>query len=185
MGKTLLEMAGQKALFKIRKHRGSSFMRSDLGKYYNTHNPLNYLGATWAFMNYAAGKLMQRDTKLKKVNGGYVVQGGPLATTGITIGQFAVTAGADEESLRHETAHLQQYREWGANKYMCNLGSSPFRRGEAVGENEADLRAGTFAYDVNKDNKRSSLILRYINISSQSSDGQNTLIIMIYMDYIP
>lgn len=31
-----------------------------------------------------------------------------------TFFQFAVTKGTDEATLRHETAHLQQYREWGA-----------------------------------------------------------------------
>ncbi|EMY68780.1 hypothetical protein [Leptospira vanthielii] len=131
---------------------------------------------------------MQRDTKLKKVNGGYVVQGGPLMPffggEGISIGQFAVTKGTDEATLRHETAHLQQYREWGAFKYMSNLGTSPYRN-DPVGENETDRRAGTFAYDVNKDKRRYSLLLRYVNYSSQSLDGQNALIIMIYLDYIP
>ncbi|WP_338127429.1 RHS repeat-associated core domain-containing protein [Leptospira bandrabouensis] len=148
--KFMAEVAGQKALYKIRKHRGSAFMRSDFGKIYNTLNPMNVVGAMYAAENYAAGKLMQRNTKLKKVNGGYVVQGGPLATTGITIGQFAVTAGTDEESLRHETAHLQQYREWGVHRYMGNLASSPIRNllnyPELESENDADKRAGTFDY---------------------------------------
>ncbi|TGM56890.1 RHS repeat-associated core domain-containing protein [Leptospira vanthielii] len=148
--KFMAEVAGQKALYKIRKHRGSAFMRSDLGKISNTVNPLNLTGATYAAMNYAAGKIMQRDTKLKKVNGGYVVQGGPLANGGITIGQFAVTSGTDEESLRHETAHLQQYREWGEYKYLGNLASSPIRNKlnypDLESENDADRRAGTFGY---------------------------------------
>lgn len=143
------------------------------------------MGTTWAFLNYAAGKIKQRDTKLKKVNGGYVVQGGPLMPysegEGISIGQFAVTKGTDEATLRHETAHLQQYREWGANKYMSNLGSSPFRRGEAVGENEADLRAGTFAYSVNTNKVNFSIV------SSFSSNGYKTqqMALYIYLGYLP
>ncbi|EMY68826.1 hypothetical protein [Leptospira vanthielii] len=128
---------------------------------------------------------MQRDTKLKKVNGGYVVQGGPLMPysegEGITIGQFAVTKGTDEATLRHETGHLQQYREWGAYKYLSNLGSSPFRRGEAVGENEADRRAGTFAYDVNEN----KILLPLSNFSNSTGDGRVVFYIYLAQKYMP
>ncbi|EMY68725.1 hypothetical protein [Leptospira vanthielii] len=131
---------------------------------------------------------MQRDTKLKKVNGGYVVQGGPLMPIfggeGISIGQFAVTKGTDEATLRHETAHLQQYREWGAYKYMSNLGTSPFGRGEAVGENEADRRAGTFAYDVNSRKRFRSILFSVSNVN-QTSSYLNSMAIVIYLDYLP
>lgn len=189
MGKTLLEIAGQKALFKIRKHKGSEFMRSDLGKYYNIHNPLNYVGATWAFMNYAAGKIMQRDTKLKKVNGGYVVQGGPLMPSsegpGVTIGQFSVTRGTDESTLRHETAHLQQYKEWGPNRYLSELGSSP-AGGGGVGENDADLRAGTYAYNATYTNR----LLLGVALASRPGASFDTIsrqamTLFIYLGYMP
>ncbi|MDF3822308.1 RHS repeat-associated core domain-containing protein [Leptospira sp. 96542] len=185
MGRVLLDIAGQKALFKIRKHKGSEFMRSDLGKIHNAFNPLNYIGALWALSNYAAGKLMHRDTKLKKVNGGYVVQGGPLMPSfgggGIAIGQFAVTKGTDEATLRHETAHLQQYREWGPHKYLSNLGSSPFGGG-GVGENDADQRAGTFAYNANKQKRIMSIL---ISTTNRNPYNLNLFAIIIYLGYIP
>ncbi|TGK87909.1 hypothetical protein EHQ24_01480 [Leptospira noumeaensis] len=192
--KFMAEVAGQKALYKIRKHRGSAFMRSDFGKIYNTLNPINIVGALYAITNYVAGKVLQRDTKFKKVNGGYVVQGGPLAYSGITIGQFAVTGGTDEESLRHETAHLQQYREWGVHKYMGNLGSSPLRNllnyPELESENDADKRAGTFGYGAGTKKSNYMIALNILNsMRGISPDKYNERLIQIFMiqqiGYIP
>ncbi|WP_232227726.1 RHS repeat-associated core domain-containing protein [Leptospira wolbachii] len=189
--KFMAEVAGQKALYKIRKHRGSAFMRSDFGKIYNIVNPINIVGALYAAANYAAGKALQRDTKFKKVNGGYVVQGGPLATTGITIGQFAVTAGTDEESLRHETAHLQQYREWGVHRYMGNLASSPIRNllqlKELESENGADKGAGAFGYGARRKIGKSITATIFLSSDYQSRFSRylEFIIITDYVGYVP
>ncbi len=188
----LIQTAGNKAMYKMRKNKGSDFQRSEIGKLTNTLSPLNTIGFTWAATNYAAGKILQRDTKLKKVNGGYVVQGGPLMPSGsgdgITLGQFAVTRTDREDSLRHETAHLQQYREWGTMRYLSNLGSSPIRNitggAELVAENDADHRAGTFSYSASSNRKL--LTLYFITrLTGDKSKAILQFAIINYFGYVP
>ncbi|MCG9873773.1 MAG: RHS repeat-associated core domain-containing protein, partial [Leptospiraceae bacterium] len=185
--------AGNKALYKTRNNKGSSFQRSDLGKIYNHIHPLNVLGFMFAVTNYVAGKLLQRDTKIKKVDGGYVVQGGPLmpAGSGITLGSFAVAGGTDEATLRHEAAHIKQYKENGPEWYMQSLGSSPIKNlssdNGVPAENDADRRAGTFSYGASSrviDNLYYISLLRMIQARTSQERIKNFQDIIILRYYV-
>jgi RHS repeat-associated protein len=175
---------GNKALSRFRNNKGSSFWRSDLGKLANTLNPINIMGMNWAAINYVVGKVLQRDTKLTKVKGGYVVQGGPLMPGGgIAIGQFAVTTNLDESTLRHEAAHLEQYSEWGYPNYVGQLARSPlnnvFQGKTPVAENNADKRAGTFSNYGNSAREIELTIMRII--FHQNQEEVSKWLIQIYI----
>ncbi|MCW7492380.1 hypothetical protein ND861_06910 [Leptospira sp. 2 VSF19] len=104
---------------------------------------------------------------------------------GVTIGQFAVTRGTDESTLRHETAHLQQYKEWGPYRYLSVLGSSP-AGGGGVGENDADLRGGTFAYNATYTNRMlSGFALAFRPGASYDYNSRQAMTLFIYLGYMP
>ena len=144
---------GTKFKYNFRNEKGTSFWRSDAGKFLNISSPLNQIGFAYAATNYVIGRILapitRKNPEIRKVKGGYVVTNGPLSLGGISLGHFAVINDDSEATIRHEAAHIQQYNEWGRDTYCDRLCISPinnlFRR-KTWGEGDADKRAGTWNY---------------------------------------
>jgi hypothetical protein len=152
--KFMLYKAGVKERYNHRNEKGSSFWRSDVGGFFKTFSLLNWVGYSYAALNYTVGRILAPITKknpqIKKVKGGYVVTNGPLVASGISLGQFAVINDDNEATIRHEAAHIEQYNEWGESVYLGRTASGPFKNlfgGKTNwAENNADNRAGTWSY---------------------------------------
>jgi RHS repeat-associated protein len=113
-------------------------------------DPAFTLGVWFTAANLIVGNVLGYGTSVHYAHGGYVIKNAPfvLPTAGITLGPFAFTGiGASKMTQQHEEGHIDQYNDWGGHEYMGRFGGSLFGQGSSWGENNADSRANTWAYD--------------------------------------
>ena len=144
----------------MHKRKSNSYAKSSLGQLVGWLDPITLGWGTYGFTGAIAAvtgtiisRLQGNPAKIYWVKeGGFVATYNPFVKKGtaVTYGRFALVSDDDPATIRHERAHIEQYSQWGDLKYYGLLGSGPFHGGSGYtfgAEHDADLRAGTFAYD--------------------------------------
>ncbi|MCB1194431.1 MAG: RHS repeat-associated core domain-containing protein, partial [Leptospiraceae bacterium] len=149
LGRILLYKYGQK----YQHQKSKNWMgRSGVGKVLSYFDPINQLGAVLAVVGTGIGQIVGRNSKIKKVGGGYVATNNIFGGVGITLGDYSLIDGDSDKAINHEKAHLKQYDDWGPFAYWGYTWESPlinlfgYEHHQLYAEKDADIRGNTWSY---------------------------------------